>query len=186
MLIPIESLNCSGCPAYHLFDGEKIIKNEKLRESMLESIGEVKLFLLGESTPANKFVYDLNTSYSEGGLRLNLQNELVHGQSDIELIKYLSDKGILVVDCALCPLHIRLLTNTNRREAATICLKRHMIVYLNKFPSSPIITFFPSRRGFKKTEFPEINLRIVDQFNFNDLKGLKDSIKKFLTKNPFD
>jgi hypothetical protein len=172
MIIDINKLNCSKCPADHLFDEERIIKNEKLRELILNNIEKINIYLLGESTPANRFVYDLTSNYKSSGLRYNLRNELVDGGSDVDLMHYLQEKNVLITDCALCPLH-KLENKADQRTAATLCLKRHTFKYLDQYPNAPIITFFPSNRGYKKSELPEYDSRIIAEFNFNSLHGLK-------------
>ena len=176
MLINTNKLNCSKCPADYLFNEEKIEKNENLRELILDNLEEVKYYLLGESTPANRFVYDLNTKYEESGLRYNLRNELVDGGTDVDLIHYLQEKNVLITDCALCPLH-KMNNKADQRTAATLCLKRHTYKYLNLYPNAPIITFFPSNRGYIKSEIPEYNSRIKAEFSFSNLEGLKDLIE---------
>jgi len=181
MILNLDKLNCESCPAQHLLNFELIEKNEKLREIALTAIDNVRLILLGESTPANRFVYDLNTDYSNNGLRFNLRYELVDGNGDKELMSYLTNNGIIILDTALCPLH-KLNSKKDRRDASTICLKRHTIKYFNYLKAVPIITFFPSRCGFKKSEINILNSRIKAEFSFSDLKGLKEIIESIISE----
>ena len=124
-------------------------------------------------------MYDFNSSYIKGQLRYNLCEELLGSCSDCknQLIDFLKRKGILIVDCALCPLH--LLTSKSRRIAATICLDRHTGGYLNVSPHAPIITVFPRRCGFHKKN-PEVRVRGIKEFRFKRLGGLKETIRQIL------
>lgn len=174
---------------------------EKLREEeaqrIVEKHGKIKLYILVESIPLKRFIYDRNSDYRKGryGLRKNLCKELLGGcPDDVKsckncqnfdvLMEYLRNKGILVVDCALCPLHIICQTE-NRVKAAINCLKNNNIYYLERFKDSPIIAIFPSK-VIKKSLFEdlknlqEIGGRILKVFQFSSLQGLENMIEQVL------
>jgi hypothetical protein len=110
-----------------------------------------------------------------------LRFELVPSGSDEDLFNYMHEKGILLVDCALCPLH-KLSDNTDKILAATLCLKYNTKPYLNLNKTAPIITIFPYQRGFATNTFPEIEKRIINKFHFSRLSGLKSFIENYFEK----
>jgi len=175
-----KELKCDGCPALPLRTKDQLhrIKQwEKLRTKEIETMIEIKLYLLCESIPANRFFYDLDSEYDNGGLRYNLKEEL-ELDSDYDVLEYFSQNGIVLADCALCPLH-QLDSNTEKRHAATFCLKNNTYKILDINPNAPIVTIFPKHRGYLKTDFPEIEKRKVDEFSFNNLYGLKAVIDHY-------
>ena len=176
-MIDVENLDCEGCPAekQNLRDQEKIERNESLRLSEIESIGQIRLILLCESPPNKRFIYDRDSDYSTTGLRPSLRRELVGDGSDEHLFDYLRRKSIIVVDCALCPIH-GLENKKDRRSAATVCLERHTHEYLDRYPDAPIITILPIKCGFRKRELPAIKKRVREHFEFSDLDGLEAAI----------
>ena len=89
---------------------------------------------------------------------------------------YLNNHRIWIVDCALCPVHL-LENNTEKREAATICLERHNIVNLEAQRDAKVVTIFPAHRGFKKRDLPLIAQRVVINFPFSNLVGLKEFVE---------
>lgn len=184
-MIKIENLDCDGCPALNLRDGnsirrdkrqEKIKQWENLREKTVNCIAKIKLFLLCESLSTDRFVYDVTSDYTNG-LRHDLRNELVNGREDQNLFEYLKKHGTVIIDCALCPLFC-LNTKKDRRLAATLCLERHTHAYLDLNPKAPIITIFPSRCGFLKKKLPDVQKRVKRGYLFTKLKGLKNIIDK--------
>lgn len=172
-------LSCNDCPAINLKKQILIDHCEYLKQEAIKKMGTIKIFLLGESLPENRYIYDLSTDYTNNGLRYNLRMELTNGGPNEQLLNYLNKRGILITDCALCPLH-KLDNNKDRRTAATICLKRNTRYYLDSFPEAKIITFFPSSCGFKKKELPDLAKRIQKEFNFNKLEGLKEVVNNLL------
>ena len=90
-------------------------------------------------------------------------------------------KGIALYDCALCPLYL-IDNNALRRKAATHCFMSINNVYLRKHPEVPLVTIFPAKIGFLKTEIPvEIISRVKGEFSFSDHTGLSqlyESIKE--------
>lgn len=183
MKIDINNLNCEGCSALKYLDINRIIKCEELREKEFDSICDIRLFLLGESIPAKRFVYDRASDYSKNGLRFNLRNELVKNGTDEDLFVYLRKHGIMIVDCALCPLHKFNENKKERKLSAKICFERHTHIYLDLYPQVPIITFFPKGCGFNAVEMPNIlKGRIKSSFQFCRLDGLKDKTEAILTK----
>jgi len=171
----IDNLNGDDCPASDFHNIERIKKTERLRKKEIKSIQRIKLFLLCESAPEKRFVYDLNSQYSKNGLRYLLRNELVDAGNDEKLFDYLRKQGVLIVDCALCSLH-KLSGKKDRRAAATICLERHTQAYLDLNPEAPIVAIFPSKCGFYKRKLPHIQGRVKHEFRFTNLTGLKDTI----------
>ena len=159
---------------------------------ILRRHGRIRLYILTESIPRTRFVYDEQSNYcihsARQGLRTRLCEELINAEcpSDIcncsqcpnlnKLLNYLRDKGILIVDCALCPLH-SLSNRTNRRHAATQCLNNNTMAYLNVTQNAPIITIFPRNCGFLRSQQPNVQSRVVRRFNFSYLRGLMDAIQ---------
>ena len=149
-----------------------------------------------ESIPHGRFVYDPQSNYYRNrGLRIQLCRELINANcpSNInhcnqcphfnQLLDYLRNEGILIVDCALCPLH-KLQRYRDRRVAATLCLNNNTGVYLNVTPNvtpnAPIVTIFPSNCGFHKSRKPHVRNRVRKEFGFSNVEGLKDTIKQLL------
>src|SRR5258706_4838593 len=137
MIVDLKNLNCEDCPALYLRDKQlaKINRWETIREEVTLSIEKINLYLLGESIPANRFFYDKSTDYSMDGLRYFMRLELADGGSDDQLFAYLKDNGILLVDCALCPLH-RLKEQNDKILGATFCLQRNTMGYLRLNPKA--------------------------------------------------
>lgn len=175
MAIDFSNLNCVSCPALRLRDIERIKVVERMRAQALEKFGGKSpcIILLCESTPAHAFVYDLS---SNSNLRKGLKKELVGDGSDQDLFIYLNNHRVWIVDCALCPVHL-LENNTEKREAATICLERHNIVNLEAQKDAKVVTIFPAHRGFKKRDLPLIAQRVVINFPFSNLVGLKEFVE---------
>jgi len=179
-----DKIVCGDCPAdkaglkngkfgpnYKLSWEEWVKECEKLREEeakkIVEKHGRIRLYILAESIPRSRFVYDRNSDYRKGGLlRKQLCAELVGGCPDDpescedcsnfnRLLEYLRNEGVLIVDCALCPLHEIKKDNANKsmRHAATKCLRNNTVFWLKKY-NAPIITIFPSKRGFLKRDLP--------------------------------
>ena len=182
--IDIDSLNCGDCPALHLRIFERIRAVEEMRlDAYCGLEASPRLILLCESPPKNRFVYDLSTEYSSSGLRANLRKELVPKGDDESLFDFLNERGIWIVDAALCPLHM-LDDKTQRRHAATICLQRHTHVYLENLQHVHIVSIFPSRCGILKNQLPSIVDRIKTSFGFSNLNGLKEIIDQLAPPNP--
>ena len=178
----INELKCDGCPAFYLRTKDqlrKIKQWEKLRENAIEAIGMIRLYILCESIPANRFFYDLDTVYENKGLRFNIKEEL-ELKSDKDVLRYFDRKGIVLIDCALCPLH-RLTSQLTKQTAASICLKNNNYNFLLKNPEAPIVTIFPKNRGYSPIEFPLLEARKKAEFPFTDLTGLRQVIEE-LTK----
>lgn len=167
--------DCNECPCRSLLTEErkKIINlwNNYFYKN-LYGIKEVKLILLGESMPASRYFYDKQSSYNEG-FRYNLKKSL-NIASDDELFSFLQKKGVIVMDCAFCPLHC-LSTNKARRHSATYCLQHHNKNLILKYPNVPIFSFFPSKLGYLKSEIPDI--KITHQTNFSKINPIAEYIK---------
>jgi len=176
---------CQKCPAFHLLSEErkqKVDKWEYKRDKYIERMKSIKLILLGESMPANRYFYDINTDYENRGLRYSLKKEFNKLEiSDSLFLESMVRKGIALYDCALCPLYL-IDNNALRRKAATHCFMSINHVYLRKHPEVPLVTIFPAKMGFLKTEIPvEIISRVKGEFSFSDQTGLSqlyESIKE--------
>lgn len=173
-----QYLKCQKCPAFHLLNEERkqqIEKWEYKRDNYIKRIKKVKLILLGESMPSKRYFYDLEKDYNEDGLRYTLKKEFNKLDLDDSLfLVSMSRKGIILFDCALCPIH-KLEDNVAKRKAATHCFINITIDNLNKFPDVPIATIFPQHRGFLKREIPEeILSRVIGGFGFSDQTGLRE------------
>lgn len=169
---------CQNCPAKVLrtpVQVKKINKWHSLFISELANINPLKVVLLGESFPVNRYFYDIDSNYENSGLMCNLRTE--YGlQTDIEMIMKFRELGVVVYDCAYCPLHL-LESKTDQRHAATLCLKNYKRHFLHQ-NTCPIITFFPAKRGFLKSELPEIASRIISGYQFSKLTGIRETIIK--------
>lgn len=175
---------CQKCPAFHLLTDDRIHQIEQWefkRDQYLKRTKHVLLILLGESMPANRYFYDINTKYENGGLRYTLKREFNKLEvADSEFLQFLTRTGIVLFDCALCPLHL-LKNNTEKRKAATYCLLSINHKHLTQNPSIPIVTIFPKSRGYLKSYIPdEIKIRIVGEMSFMDQSGLKILYERFL------
>jgi hypothetical protein len=175
-----KKLNCNGCPAQPFLDIDRSKLVETIRLKALKEIGgSPRVLILCESAPSGRFVYDRSSDYESGGLRANLREELTSDGKDESLFQYLKEKKVWIVDAALCALHkSRILTNAQRRNAATICMSRHTRVYLDSFSDAPVVSIFPSNCGILKTTLYDIARRIRQNFSFGSLGGLKQTIEE--------
>lgn len=179
-IMKINELNCEGCPAIDLRTKDQLRKIKqwgRLKEKAIDSIDQIRLYILCESIPKDRFFYDLDTDYEKKGLRFNIKEELGL-EFDQAVLNYFTRKGIVLTDCALCPLFL-LDSNVEKRHAASFCLRNNTFSILTINPEVPIVTIFPTHRGYLKNDFPEIERRKVDEFLFNDLTGLKQVIEKY-------
>ena len=171
--------NCdSSCPSFYLLTEErkKQIKSWLLAFSEnLSQIDKVRLILLGESIPDKRYFYDVNSDYTNDGLRYDLRKGLGIN-SDTELFTYLQKKGIVILDCALCPLH-RIKDCKKQRHSATHCFKLHAEIFIKNHPNIPIYSFFPSNRGLLKTYNPSLSRRINREASFKNIQPIIDYIK---------
>ena len=167
---------CNECPCSHLLTEERkkriLIWNNSFYKN-LSKIKDVKLILLGESMPADRYFYDKQSCYNDG-FRYNLKVNL-NISSDEELFSYLQKKGVIVIDCAFCPLHC-LSTKKARRHSATYCLQRHNKKIILDYPSAPIFSFFPSKLGYLKSEIQDII--VTYQTTFSKIYPIAEYIKK--------
>ncbi len=173
---------CQKCPAYHLLTDERkslIERWESRRERYFSRTKKVRLILIGESMPASRYFYDIETEYEDGGLRYTLKKEFGKLElDDSQFLMSMARKGIVLYDCALCPLHVfrkNNLTGINklRKYAATHCFQTITGLEIEKYPDVPIVTIFPSKMGWLKNEIPyDIRKRVVGEFIFLDQTGL--------------
>lgn len=177
-------LKCDNCPAlkFKTIPQLRKIQNwEQIRDNEIDKIEKVNLYLLCESIPYNRFIYYLNTTYDNSGLRYYLKQELIKTGTDEDLILFLRNNGILIVDCALCPLH-RLSNTSDRSKAATLCLTNNTKEKLLLNPEAPIITIFPKDKGFNADALKDINSRIIAEFQFSKLSGLNVLINSIIKR----
>ena len=176
--IRFSELNCDGCPARPLLDITRSRAIEAMRIHELKRLNErPRTLLLCESAPVDRFVYDITSNYDHNGLRFNLREELTQDKTDESLFKILKSQRLWIVDGALCPLHKgRLLTNSQRRKAATLCIERHTHSYLDAFPEAKLYTAFPKNCGFLKRQLPHLANRVAHAFGFN-VVGLKKQLE---------
>lgn len=178
---------CQKCPAFHLLSEErkeKIDKWENKRDHYLSRMKIIRLILLGESLPANKYFYDIQTDYENRGLRYTLKKEFKKLEiSDSLFLESMVRKGIILFDCALCPLYL-LSNSALRRKAATYCLLSINYKLLNEHPNIPISTIFPANLGVLKKEIPlTITSSLIGEFSFSDQTGLSQLYEKIKTTN---
>lgn len=176
---------CIHCPAFFLLTEERkkiIEKREFKRDKYISSIETVRLILLGESVPRDRYFYDLETYYNNRGLRYTLKKEFRKlDVDDGSFLQSFNEKGIVLFDCALCPIH-KLENNVKKREAATYCFLNHTQMHIIKYQDIPIVTIFPNHRGFLKTRISStIMSRIIANFSFTDQSGLNDLYEKIKT-----
>lgn len=181
---------CLKCPAYHLLTNERkslIERWEGRRERYLSRTKKVRLILLGESMPASRYFYDIETDYEDGGLRYTLKKEFSKLElDDSQFLMSMARKGIVLFDCALCPLHIfrkndlpEININKLRRYAATYCFQTITGLELEKYPDVPIVTIFPSNMGWLRNEIPfSVRKQVVGECIFSDQTGLAELYEK--------
>jgi len=172
---------CLKCPAFYLLDDERkqrIERWEDRKERYVSRIKKLRLILVGESMPATRYFYDINSDYETGGMRFNLQKEFDQMEiSESQFLESFTRKGIILHDCALCPIYllVKKIRIAVAKEVTSYCFKTHNFDLIIKTPEIPIATIFPVGRGWLKKELPyEIRRRIVAEFSFSDLTGLKD------------
>ncbi len=172
---------CNKCPASHLLDDTRksdIEAWERRKARYIDRVKKLRLILIGESIPANRYFYDINSDYENSGMRWNLKKEFEQlDLSEGQFLESFSRKGIVLHDCALCPLHkmAKEQKYSILRRIATYCLLTHNLDFINNNPEIPIATIFPENRGWLKTELPwEIRNRVIAEFSFNNVTGLKD------------
>lgn len=169
---------CQKCPAFHLLSEErkdKIEMWEYKRDKYIARMTSVKLILLGECIEADRYFYDINTLYPYDGLRYTLKIEFGKVEiSDSLFLESMARKGIVLFDCALCPLYL-IENNALRRKAATHCFITINRFNLNEHPGIPIATVFPAGQGYIKKEIPaEILSRVKGEFSDADQAGLSE------------
>ncbi|MBP7678786.1 MAG: hypothetical protein KA096_00010 [Bacteroidales bacterium] len=180
-------LKCSRCPAFYLLTEPRKIQIENWeyrRDKYIDRINKVKLILLGESMPAGRYFYDLSSDYDIGGLRFTLKQEFNKSElPDGLFLESLVRKGIILFDCALCPLH-KMSNNTLRREAATYCFLTINIEHMLSYPKITYVTIFPSHLGFKRNEIPvEILIREKCRYSFSDQAGLYELYNNLIARD---
>ena len=97
-------------------------------------------------------------------------------------MEHLRSRGILIVDCDLCPLH-KIPRTKIRVKAAVNCLKNNNIRHLEISRDAPVIAILPKNVKSSliknlKESLPETGSRIVKDFQFTRLQGLKSAIEQ--------
>ena len=175
--IRFDKLNCEGCPARELLNVARSRRIEAIRLRALRRLhGNPTILILCESAATDRFVYDRTSNYDHHGLRFHLRKELIGDGTDDDLLRFLNERRVWIVDIAICPLlKGRKLANKQRREAATLCLARHTRAYMDSFPSAKLLTMFPEHCGFLKRKLPDITSRVSESFGFI-AAGLKEAL----------
>ena len=94
--------------------------------------------------------------------------------SDSLFLESMARKGIVLYDCALCPLYL-IENNVLRRKAATHCFMAINRFNLDEHPGIPVATLFPVGQGYIKKEIPaEILSRVKGEFSDADQSGLSE------------
>jgi hypothetical protein len=187
--MPIENKysRCQKCPAFHLLSSDRkqqVERWEYKRHNYVKRMKKVRLLLLGESIPANRYFYDVNSDYNGQGLRYTLKKEFNKlDLSDEMFLESIVRKGIILYDCALCPLH-RIEDKSIRQEAATYCFLTINIQHLFNYPTTPFVTIFPANLGFLRTKIPsEIMEREIGRYSFTDQAGLNQRYEEVKSLN---
>lgn len=167
---------CQKCTAFHLLSEErkdKVEMWEYKRDKYIDRMKSVKLILLGECIEADRYFYDINTLYPYDGLRYTLKKEFGKVEiSDSLFLESMARKGIVLYDCALCPLYL-IENNALRRKAATHCFMTINRFNLDEHPGIPVVTLFPAGQGYIKKEIPvDILSRVKGEFSDADQAGL--------------
>lgn len=68
----------------------------------------------------------------------------------------------------------------DRRHAATLCPQNNTKKYLDIASNAPMIIVFPRECGFLKSQLPNVQKRVVREFAFKNLSGLKSTIEQLL------
>jgi hypothetical protein len=122
---------CQSCPARKLRTPEQVKKINKwysLFLSELAHINPIKVILLGESFPANRYFYDIDSNYDHGGLMYNLKRE--YGlRTNIDMIEKFREMEVIVYDCAFCPLH-KLTNKSDQQISAPHCLQTYQLDFI--------------------------------------------------------
>jgi len=99
-------------------------------------------------------------------------SKTIQGGQYVRFFQSMVRKGIVLFDCALCPLY-KLENITLRRKAATHCFLSINRFQLDEYPGIPIATIFPANLGYLKSEIPnDILKRVKGEFSFSDQTGL--------------
>ena len=167
---------CQKCPAFHLLSEErkdKVEMWEYKRDKYIARMKSVKLILLVECMEADRYFYDINTIYEYDGVRYTLKKEFGKLEiSDSLFLESMARKGVVLYECALCPLYL-IENNVLRRKAATHCFLTINRFNLDEHPGITVATLFPVGLGYNKKEIPaEIISRVKGEFNDADQTGL--------------
>jgi hypothetical protein len=176
----LKTLNCKKCKGLIVKPENYDSKIDYWRSLQLEvfsNIKTIRLYLLLPFLSPDRFFYDTET---DSWHRNDLKRILLKGSTDKEFLNYLKDRGIVIVECCFCPLHRFLLHGipfSQMSKVITLCFRRHNFNLLKIHKSAPIITLFEEPGCFVNEGVPEINNRIIKNY---EMFKLERSNKKFI------
>jgi hypothetical protein len=176
----LKPLNCRNCKGMMVKpDGyDKKIKHWRLLQTdAFNNISTIRLYILLPFLSPDRFFYDTKT---DAWNRNDLKQIILKGATDKEFLSYLNNRGIAIVECCFCPLHRFFLHGISlsiMSDVLTTCFKRHQLHLLRINKKTPVITLFEEPGSFVEKGIPEINCRIIQNF---ELYKLVRSNKRFL------
>jgi hypothetical protein len=176
-LKPLHCNNCKGQLIKPEGYDEKIGQWRSLQMDAINDIKVIRLYLLFPFSSPDRFFYDTKT---DSWYRNDLKRVLLKDASDQEFINYLNTKGIAIVESCFCPLHRFFLHGISfsiMPKVITACFRKHNLHLLNINKKAPVITLFEEAGCFDEKGVPEINSRIIQNFEFYKLQR---SNKRFL------
>jgi len=179
----LSDLNCKNCKGLIVKPVGYDSKINNWRSLQLDEVNRIKtirLYLLLPFLSPDRFFYDTNT---DAWHRNDLKGIFLKGSTDKEFISYLNEKGIVIVECCFCPLHRFFLLGipfSIMSKVITICFRRHNLYLLKINKSAPIITFFEEQGGFEDKGIPEINNRIIQNFELHHLERSNKRFRKLV------
>lgn len=179
----LSTLNCRNCKGTIVKPDTYDLKINHWRSLQMDAVNNIqtiKLYLLLPFLSPDRFFYDLET---DAWHRNDLKKILFKNSTDKEFISYLNAKGIVIVECCFCPLHRFFLIGipfSIMSQVIKTCFKRHnlQIIKINK--KAPIITLFEDADNFIDDGFPEINKRIIKNFELHHLERCNKRFKKLV------
>ena len=180
----LSIINCKRCKALPVKpdDFDKVIVNGRyLQMGAINNIKSIKLYLLISYVSTGRFFYDFQM---ETWHRNDLKHILLKDSTDEKFIRFLNDKGILVVECCFCPLHRfykHKISYDHIPETVTLCFRRHNLHLLMINKDAPIITLF-DRPRILDNEVPEISSRIIRNFSFHKMERANKRFVKMVNK----
>jgi len=180
----LSNINCKCCIALPVKpdDFDKVIENGRyLQMDAINKIKSIKLYLLISYVSTGRFFYDIKM---ETWHRNDLKHILLKDSTDEEFIKYLNERGIVIIECCFCPLHRfykHKISYDHIPEAVSLCFKRHNLHLLMINNAEAIITLF-DRPRILDNEVPEIGSRIIRNFSFHKMERANKRFVKLVNK----